>query len=364
MRSRVFVLVSFLLVAAGCQTVEEPYYAVKFSSLPAALGGGVGEDIIPMGSREILFPWETLYKLNARTQSITWGDVGEGNQRETEDFVETRALDGNEVRLAVTIQYRIDPAAIPHIIQRVGHTDDRIRLLVAAISRSDIRTHLNILNTREFIKVSERSKAFDRVLEALNFRLNPEGIIVDSVIYNDHKFERTLRDGSIDRTYQEQIEQTQTLEQAVEQEEKRIKAVIQEKRQQFEQTQAKVNRAIEDAKGKKRAAEIEGDAYLQVQTNEAKRILAKGNAEVEGLQKQIAALAGEGGRALLRLRLFEELIKNNPKFVVVNSEGNSGGQVNLNQLDTNELINQAGVFKSLANEPVARSQATVGEKAE
>ena len=44
-----------------------------------------------------------------------------------------------------------------------------------------------------------------------------------------------------------------------------------------------------------------------------------GFGEVEGLKKQIEALSGPGGEALLRLSLMKALLANHPQFVVLDS---------------------------------------------
>ena len=357
MRKSVFAALLFFAAAlfTGCDTVSESVggfqtigggeHAVVFSALPRLLGGGIEADrILRPGEKELVLPWERLYRLDTTVQSIGWGGMGQGNDGKHEDYVETRTLDGNEVLLAVTIQYHISPEKLGYIVQHVGTTNESIRQLISAAARADIRTHTNTLKTQGFFQPNERDKAVARVKASINERLNPEGIIVDDVIYVDHRFERRLADGSSDHAYQEQIDSTQAMVQEIQKEEKNVHTVEEQKRREFNETQAVVNRKIEEAEGYRRQAQLRGDGYLKRKRNEAEQISVVGNAEVEGLKKQIEAMSGPGGRALLRIAIAKELIKKNPNFVLVNSANGEKGGIDLNRIDTNELLRQAGVF--------------------
>lgn len=372
MKSRILriMLPAALLMLSGCnfgfQTMGASEYAVVFSALPRFIGGGLRSKLLQPGEMEFLMPWETLYRMDTSVQSISWGAVGSGDKKDEEDYVETRALDGNEVGLSVTVQYHIIPDKLHHIIQKVGQNLDDIRQLVEATARADIRTHMNVLNTRDFFNPTDRQAAVDHVRMALNQRLEPEGVDIDKVIYNDHRFERRLPDGSYDRSYQEQIDKTQAINQQTKQEEKKIKTVVERKRQEFNEAQARVNRIIEEVEGYKRQATLRGDAYLEAQKNQAEEILAVGRAEVEGLRKQVAALQGPGGKALLKLSLVEALVKQNPRFVLLNSgaDGRGGNGLDVTRVDANELIRQAGIAlaaqeASASSKPAEKDASTV-----
>jgi len=352
------------LVFTGCdsgfQTMGESEYGVVFVEMPRFLGGGLKETVLIPGEGEFVWPWESVYRVDTSFHRLAWGGIGEGDNVKVEDYVETRAQDGNEVGLAFTIQYHIDPKKVRHVIQNVALEGAGVRMLVESVARADIRTHMNRLNTREFFNPVARQGAVEQVKKALNVRLNPEGVIVDAVIYNDHRFERRRLDGTIDRVYQEQIDKTQALNQIREQEIKKIDVVKARKQQELSQEQAKVNRLVEEAKGFKHQSISRGDAYFQAKTNKAEQVLSVGLAEVEGLKKQIEALSGPGGEALLRLSLVKELLRNSPNFVVINSS--QGGQlgVDINQIDTNELLRQIGVLK----EPLPGKQLRPREQAQ
>ena len=339
---------------AGFRNMGPGEYGVKFVKLPPSMGGGINSQIIEPGEKELVWPWEALYKIDTSFQLITWGAPGMGSAES--DYVETRAKDGNEVGLAMTIRYHVDPQMVPHVVQKVSSDMSRIKELVTAVARADIRTHMNILNTRDFFSQEKRNQAVEEVRQAMNTRLKPEGIIVDAVIYKDHRFERYLGEGvEPDRSYQKQIDETQAKRQETEREEKRRAAIIQQKGKEKEIEQANYNRVVESAKGHKRQALLRGKAYLEKKKNEASQIEAAGLNEGESLKKRIGALSGPGGKALLRLEIAKALAKSKPKFVLMNGSKNGGG-LEINKVDSNELLRQAGLFEGLkeATKPVAQ----------
>ena len=357
------VLASSLLLVAGCdsgfQAMESTEHGVVFSALPPFLGGGVRNKILPPSAKEFILPWETLYRLDTGIQSVSWGAVGRGDQKEIEDFVQTRALDGNEVNLSMTVRFRIIPEKLPYIIQYVGKDNERVAKIVATIAKADVRTHMNTLRTEDFFNRSKLQIAVERVREALNARLRPEGVEVESVLYDSHLFARRLADGTLDTSYQDQINATERKKQETLQELARNATVEEEMKQKYAAAEGEFNQLKERADGELRQARERGDTKFAALAKDAERVFHVGMAEVEGMKKSIEAMSGPGGAALLRLEVVKALIASNPKFVVLNSQGNANG-VDLNKLDTNDLIRQLGLFAATAEglKPAVKGEGT------
>ena len=88
-----------------------------------------------------------------------------------------------------------------------------------AVARADLRTHMNVLTTSDFFSQKKRDNAVQKVKQAMGYRLEPEGIIVERLVFRDYKFERAGEPGSApDRSYQQQIDETQAKIQEIEQE--------------------------------------------------------------------------------------------------------------------------------------------------
>ena len=348
-------LVLALFVLTGCdsgfQTMEAGEYGVVFSAMPTWLGGGVRDRALEPGEMEFIFPWQKVYRLDTTLQSLGWGGVGEGSSLATTDYVETRTQDGNEVGLAMNVQYHVDPKMVGYVVQHVGTTEERIRQIVAAVALADIRTHMNTLRTSGFFNERERQAAVDQVKKAMDERLRREGIIIDAVIYVDRRFERALPDGTFDRSYQQRIDDTQATDQETQQERKKIATVIEQKKKEYNEELARVNRAVQEAEGEKKQAVLYADSFLEAKKNEAAQVTASGINQVEALRKRIEALAGPGGEAFLRLELVQHLMKGNPKFVLLNSGNAAQGGLDLTKVDANELVRQLGIITAVQEQP-------------
>ena len=144
------------------------------------------------------------------------------------------------------------------------------------------------------------------------------------------------------------------MEQDIEGERSRIETVKAKKQKEYSEAESLYNARLSEAKGFKEQSVFQGDSYYTARSNESKAILAEGNAEVAGLTKQIAALSGKGGQAMLRLEVAKQLAKANPRFVAMN-QGSGGAAVDLSKTDLNQLIGQLGIVEGLVGQPL-RSQ--------
>lgn len=358
-KSFLILVAVFALTVIGCQQMGPTEYGVKFRKLPPPIGG-VSSSVVSPGEVAVLFPWESIYRFDTAVRDITWPSA---DSKEGENYVNTRALDGNEVALAVTVRYRVstDPERLTTLVQKVGTDDAAVRELVVAVARADIRTYMNELRTSAFLDEQSRYRAIDKVRDSMAKRLSPYGIDLARVILNDFRFERKLRDGTVDSSYQDKLTEIQKLREDTERERSRIETVKAKKQQELNTLQASVNRQIAEAEGYRNQAKLRGDGVFEARSNEAKAILAQGTAAVEGMVAQIQALSGPGGRSILRLKLAQEFLKNDPKFVVLSDGGSQGMQVR--KTDTNELLNQLGLIEGMAPSVKKEGEAKGEEKA-
>lgn len=366
-RSIGFVLAALALcVLTGCDTgirqMGPTEYGVIFRKIPPRLGGGVSNSVIRHGQTVIVWPWDSVYRFDTQVHEIEWGgrhhDSRDSGTSEQSDYVQTRALDGNEVALAVRVQYSIDPnpASLVRMVQEVATSNAEVEQIVISVGRADLRTYMNELRTAAFFDNKQKFEAGERVKRAMQARLKDYGILIHSVNLGEHRFERLLRDGTIDASYQAKINEVQTRDEETKREKLRKATVEADKRREEQETQADFNRQVADAQGYKNQAKLKGDGYFQARSNESKAILARGTAEVEGLIEQINALSGPGGRAILKLELAKRLEAAKARFVVVNGGSSAGGAgVDVRKLDTNELLTQLGVFEAMqdAKRPAA-----------
>ncbi len=345
---RAFHLIAAALLLNGCQNLESREYAVRFWKLPPIIGGGVSERIFRPGEVVLDIPVVTkIYRFDAGVRDLSWA---EGKQQGP---VKTRALDGNEVALSVTVSYKIQPSAqkLTTLVQQVGTTVDDVDRIVRSVARADIRTYMNELETSDFIKDRPRYEAIDDVRKNMAERLEPYGIEVLRVNLDGFRF---------DQEYEILLKKIQQKREETGREIERMKTVQALKERELNDAQAEVNQIREEAKGYATQAKIRGDNYLASKKNQAEAIRVKAESEYKALQEQIQALSGPGGESLLKLELAKQLLKSNPRFVVVGKDG-EGGALSVQRLDANQLIDQAGVFEALREESAPRKSIVVEE---
>lgn len=362
MNTRRLLFLSLLLILCGCQKMESTEYGVRFRRLPPYVFGGIAEHVITPGETTFVMPWDSMYRFDTSVKDISWGRArkavdGVEPVRGRGDYVHTRALDGNEVALGVTIRYRVvpDPEKLRNLVDRVATDDEGVENLVSAVGLADLRTHMNRLSTEKFLDESERYSAVDRVRSSMEQRLSPLGIEILRVNLDDFQFERLARDGTIDTEYQDKLTEIQKLHQDTERERSRIETVKAKKLQELNNAVAIVNRQVAEAQGFKDQAKLRGDGYYQAKANEALGILATGQAEVSGIIEQLNALAGPGGEAILKLELGRQLERSNPQFVLMGETSNPGS-MEVKRTDTNELLNQIGVLEGLRSDKKASAE--------
>lgn len=346
-----------VLLLAGCDTgiqhMGATEYGVTFRKLPPIMGGGVGgpSSVASPLQTIVVLPWEDIYRFDTSPQYLTWGRGMEGatngGQLVQSEDVHTRAKDGNEAALKLTVRYRIDPnpEKLVKLVQEVATSDADVRNLVIAVVRSTIRTQMNKLRTAEFRDDRKRNDTVDEALAAAQKTLSPWGIDVEAINLKQYRFARLLPDGSEDTSYQDRLREIQEKEQDIEGERTRIETVRAKKHTEYSQAESQYNARVAEARGYKEQSVYQGEAYHAAKSNEAKAISAEGLAEVEGLRQQIAALSGKGGRAMLRLEVAKQLSQGNPKFVSVNQ--GQGGGVEVSKTDMNQLIQQLGLLEGL-----------------
>ncbi len=347
------ILLCLLLLLTGCQKMDATEYGVRFRRLPTFLMGGIAGQVISPGQTTLVMPWDSIYRFDTSVKDLSWGR--RKSQQNSEDFVDeyvhTRALDGNEVALAMTVRYRVapDPERLRSLVEEVAVNNSSVEALVAAVARADMRTHMNRLSTEKFLDERERYAAVDEARGSMERRLAPLGIEILRVNLDDFRFERLLRDGTLDTSYQDKLTEIQKLHQDTEREKSRIETVRAKKLQELNNAIAVVNRQVAEAEGFKQQATLRGDGYFEAKANEALGVSAAGKAEVQGIIEQINALAGPGGEAILKLDLAREMMRAQPKYVLM-SDSASPSSVEVKRVDTNELLRQIGVLDGLSTQ--------------
>lgn len=352
MLRKIFIAVLLLGAFAGCQQMDPTEYGVVFRRLPPFIGGGVAKNVAKPGETIFVMPWDSVYRFDTKPKDVSWGSQAKGKlSAEQTDYVFSRASDGNEVALAFTIRYQVsqDPSKLVQLVDSTATTEEDVQRIVIAVGRSAIRQRMNELHTSAFLDTNTRYAAVDKVRSSMREILEPSGIEVVQVNLDDYRFERKLRDGTIDTSYQQRLTEIQQLTEDTERERSRMETMKAQKDREQKAAEAKRNQLVAEADGYRTQAKLRGQAYLEARQNEAKAILAKGKAEAQGIIEQINALNGPGGEAILKLELAKQLKKGDPKFIAL-SRGKGGTAIDLSKIDTNQLLAQFGVAEGLKDD--------------
>jgi hypothetical protein len=161
--------------------------------------------------------------------------------------------------------------------------------------------------------------------------LNPEGVIVEQVILNEHRF---------NPAYEEVIREKKLAEQNAEKLKSEGSAAAEEAKRNLESARGKVAQQIAAATGELAQAKLAADAQLVKSKNEGTALLTEAKTRAQGIEKENAAMGGAGGKTMVKLRIAEAL--QGKRILLVPT----GKGANLQTLDINQLITAKAALKS------------------
>ena len=272
------------------------------------------------------------YTFDTRLQNMEMTAGNTGSRMERDDLL-FKTTDGNDISLDVVISYRIDPARASNILERAAtNNHDLEERVVRTITRSITRDIFGELKTEDFYVAKKRTEKADIVKEALNKMLNPYGVIVESVLPRDYRF---------NPAYQKAIEEKKIADQMTERFKSENKATVEEYNQRVQEAQGEVNKMIANSDGEYLKAKIGADAYYDQQGLIAQAIEKEGAAEAQGIEKMVEALNNSGGKTMVKVKLAEALMG---KRIILLPFGEEGG-IDLKTTNVNDLLKLYGVQK-------------------
>ncbi len=295
---------------------------------------GIVQEVYPPGAT-YFFPliFNEWYTFDTRLQNIEMTAILDRGLRKERDDLLFKTIDGNDISLDVVISYRIDPPLAPQILERAATSNEELEeKVVRTITRSIARDIFGELKTEDFYVANKRIEKADAVKAALNNFLNPYGVIVESVLPRDYRF---------NPAYQKAIEEKKIADQLTERFKSEAKATVEEYNQKVQQAQGEVNKMVAEADGEYMKAKISADAYYEQQSLIAQAIEKEGQAEAKGIEKMVEALNSSGGETMVKIKLAEALYG---KRIILLPFGESGG-IDLKTTDINDLLKLYGVKK-------------------
>jgi regulator of protease activity HflC (stomatin/prohibitin superfamily) len=200
---------------------------------------------------------------------------------------------------------------------------------------------LNVLRSEDFYTADKRFAAAESARKLLEDALLPEGVIVEQVILQEHRF---------NPEYEKVIREKKLAEQTAEKLRSEAQAAAEEAKRNLESAKGTVSQKLAEAQGQLEQAKLTADAELVRATNEATAILREAEAKSKGIAKESEALAGAGGRTMVKLRIAEALMG---KQIIFMPTG--GGGTTLQTMDMNQILTQYAAGKTARNASSANS---------
>jgi regulator of protease activity HflC (stomatin/prohibitin superfamily) len=335
------------LPLAGCTCHSTHSTEVGVLTRRAALGGllgkpGVQPEVYAPGAT-YLFPifltdWHT-FDVSLQNLSMV-RDVKKGGDRSHEDDLFFKTIDGNDIRVDVTVAWAVDPKRAPHLLNKVGESTEQVKeKLVRPACRSIVRDVLNSLRSEEFYVSEKRFAKAAEARDRLAAVLEPEGIMVRQVILGEHHF---------NPEYEKVIRDKKLAEQNSERMRSEARATAEQVKSELQKAKGSVNQTLAAAQGALDTAKLSSDAQLFQNQKQAEALVAEKKAHAQGVRKQNEALAGSGGTALVKLKIAEALAG---KDLVFLPGGKSG--VGLQTLNVNQLLQAITAQQAVQAAPAA-----------
>ena len=319
------------LPLAGCTCHSTHSTEVGVLTRRATLGGllwkpGIQTEVYAPGATYIfpvfLTDWHTF---DVSLQNLVMiRDPKKGGDRNAEDDLFFKTIDGNDIRVDVTVAWAVDPRRAPNLLNKVGDSTDQVKeKLVRPACRSVVRDVLNSLRSEEFYVSEKRFAKAAEARDLLAAVLEPEGILVRQVILGEHHFSPE---------YEKVIRDKKLAEQNSERMRSEARAAAEQVKSELQKAKGTVNQQLAAAQGMLDTARLAADAQLFQNQKQAEALVAEKKARAQGVRKQNEALAGSGGTALVKLKIAEALTGKELFFLPGGKSGVGIQTLNLNQL--------------------------------
>ncbi len=323
-------LVALPLAATGClRSTGATEVGIRIGKLFGA------DEVVTPGKMVIAIPLlHDWYVYDTRTQNLEM-KLADGMN----DELEFKTKDGNDIGVDVTVLYHIDPQQAPRVLRQVASSTDELELsVVRPLARSIPRDSLNELSSEEFYDSDLRAAKEAQALEHLAAALSPYGVVCERVVLGNYRFHDK---------YQEAIDAKKVADQAVNKNRSAAEAAVKEWERELETTRGQVGQVIAAERGKAQQAHMQADAYFEARKLEADAILAEKSASAQGIRKMREAIAGGGGRTMVKLKIAEAL---KGKRIVLFPTSDSA--LGVQSTNVNQFLDTRGL-KAIAEKPVA-----------
>jgi regulator of protease activity HflC (stomatin/prohibitin superfamily) len=318
-------LLLLLQVACTFHNTDSTEVGVLTRKISVFGNTGVQQETYPPGATYTFPAFITDWHVyNVALQNLEMVQAADRGDRAGRDDIEFKTHDGNDIRVDVTVAWRIDQSKTPYMLERVGGSTDEVKEnLVRPACRSIVRDVLNTMTSEEFYVSDKRFQKAEEARGRLAKVLGPEGVIVERVIMGEHHFHPD---------YEKVIHDKKLAEQTGERMVSEGHAAQQEALRNLETARGQVAQKIATAQGALNQVKLSADADFFRAQREAEAILAEKKAHAKGVAKQNEAMSGAGGRTMVKLHVAEALAGKQIVFLPGGGRGGALQTTNLNDL--------------------------------
>ena len=262
-----------------------------------------------------------FYVLDKTLQTLEMTDDPARGDRQGRDDLKIKTTDGSDVYVDIKVQYRIVAELAEQVILTSGPGDLYKQKWARDYVRSIARNYLGELTTEEFYDSSKRDAKLVMARAKANERLERFGLKIDSLVIpqRPHFY----------KEYEEMIKRKKLADQAVLEEQSKARASKQRQLTMIVQETNRKNVVVEqfsglmqqriiaaeaDSERARKAAEayfarttINADAQLYSLQKQAEAVRERKTAEADGIKALRDALAGAGGRTMVKLEYARKL---------------------------------------------------------
>ena len=262
----------------------------------------------------------SFYLIDTADQRLEMtADTQRGDRRQQDDL-RIKTIDGSDVYVDLTINYGVSRDKVDVVALTSGLGDAYKLKWVRDYSRSICRTVFGEMTTEEFYDASIREEKANQAREELNDLLNPFGLEVRKVIPEKFRFhqeyeEKIKAKKLADQEVEEQISKANAAQQdqifrtveATKKKEVFLATIDGQMEQLIVQASANADKSIKEAEAYAVGTIKGADAQYYGMEKNAEAITAKKAAEAEALEKLASAMAGEGGRNIVKMEYAQRL---------------------------------------------------------
>lgn len=298
----------FFLVTFRVQRVSGTEVGVKINNITGDLSV-----IAQSGTNIYNGLLNSFYLFDLTVQRLEMTANPSRGDREGQDDLRIKTVDGSDVYLDLTINYQIRRDMIEEVVATSGLEDAYKYKWVRDYSRSVGRTVFGEMTTEEFYDASVRNQKEHKASEELNTLLRPYGIEITKVIAEKFRFhpeyeERIRAKKLADQEVEEQISKANAARQnqvfrvveATKKKEVVLATYEGEMQKLIVDATAQAERSVKDAEAYVIDTQLGADATFYQRDKNAQAILVTAKAEGEALTALAKAFQGEGGQNLVK----------------------------------------------------------------